>query len=498
MLIVYCEKRRELEATSCRRRTMRLHALTLRIALLGLVLLASACTSSTPDDESAVRDESSVSTEATSTTAVESATASPSSTATTNASTSTTSTTSTDAPTTSSSTTTGATTSVPPTTTAARRVDDVAVACSDVAEITSDLQGGSSGPGAVPGGVRIPIDNYGKANPDTYAGLWLDRSRGTKLVVAFTGDLTPHREAIFGVEGPLVGNEDVVVALVSATYSFAELEAAQQSMTSFFGAPDIGLSGSGIRTSQNIVTASLLDPTPDGLATFTAAIVGLPVCISVSQSPEPVRSMPSVIPAAGADPLVSCFQDIPFRLSALTNPQPLPLDHSLNELAGEISVADNKPFVPADWSILVETQTDLLTLRPSDGSILRYEAGNPWTFFNGGGGCNPRVVLPSPLRTVEWELDPAFPASTPDTTVIHVLAAERGCASGRAMGDRLLGPEVVERDDEVLIAFATNPPPGLNQNCPGNPSTPVTVELSAPLGTREVKDGLATGVGVGE
>lgn len=374
----------------------------------------------------------------------------------------------------------------------------MAVPCGEIAQITSDLEGGPSGPGEVPGGVRIPIDNYGKANPASYAGLWLDRSRGTKLVVAFTGDLTPHREAIFGTEGPLVGNEDVVVALVSTTYSFTELEAAQQSMNSFFGEPDIGLSGSGIRTSQNIVTASLLDPTPDGLATFTAAIAGLPVCISVFQSPEPVRSMPSVIPAAGADPLVACFQDTPFRLSALTNPQPFPSDHSLNELAGEVSVADNKPFVPTDWSILVETQEDLLTYRPADGSILRYKAGNPWTFYNGGGGCKPRVVLPSPLRTVEWELDPAFPVPTQDTLVIHVLATERGCASGRAMGDRLLGPEVVERDDEVLIAFATNPPPGLNQDCQGNPSTAVTVELAAPLGTRELKDGLATGVKVGE
>jgi len=65
------------------------------------------------------------------------------------------------------------------------------------------------------------------------------------------------------------------------------------------------------------------------------------------------------------------------------------------------------------------------------------------------------------------------------------------------MGDRLLGPEVVVTDSEVLIAFASIPPRGPS-GCPGNPSTPVTIELPAPVGDRRVVDGLELGVEISD
>ena len=77
----------------------------------------------------------------------------------------------------------------------------------------------------------------------------------------------------------------------------------------------------------------------------------------------------------------------------------------------------------------------------------------------------------------------------PEDTAIHLLATEWGCASGREMGDALRGPQVIETDDAVLVAFAVVPVAG-GATCPGNPSTAVTVELSAPLGERMVYDGL--------
>ena len=58
------------------------------------------------------------------------------------------------------------------------------------------------------------------------------------------------------------------------------------------------------------------------------------------------------------------------------------------------------------------------------------------------------------------------------------------------MGGALLDPQVVETDTSVLVAFAVVPPIALTVTCQGNPSTPVTVELSQPLGRRTIYDGL--------
>ena len=72
--------------------------------------------------------------------------------------------------------------------------------------------------------------------------------------------------------------------------------------------------------------------------------------------------------------------------------------------------------------------------------------------------------------------------------MVHLLATERECASGEPMGDRLRGPQVVETEDAVLIAFAATLQDG-DEECPGNPAAAVTVELPAPLGERTLRYG---------
>ena len=91
---------------------------------------------------------------------------------------------------------------------------------------------------------------------------------------------------------------------------------------------------------------------------------------------------------------------------------------------------------------------------------------------------------PSPDDDPDGERSPVT-----DDTTIHLLVTEWGCASGREMGDALRGPQVIETDDAVVVAFAVVPVVG-GANCEGNPSTSVTVELSDPLGRRWVYDGL--------
>ena len=65
-------------------------------------------------------------------------------------------------------------------------------------------------------------------------------------------------------------------------------------------------------------------------------------------------------------------------------------------------------------------------------------------------------------------------ASTPipmpgaaDTT-IDLLVTEQGCADGREMGDALKGPQVIETDVAVLVAFAVIPVAG-RSHLPGQP-----------------------------
>jgi hypothetical protein len=48
-------------------------------------------------------------------------------------------------------------------------------------------------------------------------------------------------------------------------------------------------------------------------------------------------------------------------------------------------------------------------------------------------------------------------------------------------------------DDTLRIAFAAEPPAG-DQSCQGNPEASATVELPAPLGEREIVEGLTIGL----
>ncbi len=149
------------------------------------------------------------------------------------------------------------------------------------------------------------------------------------------------------------------------------------------------------------------------------------------------------------------------------------------------------------WSLLYENDERASFIHVSDDGVSFIGAemganGWIWAGASGAGLCDVRLKLPDGLGAVEWELDPDAPTPDASSTEIRVLATERGCAGGQEMGDRLLGPHVVETDGAVRIAFAGIPQPGA-QRCPGNPAAPVVVELDAPLGERGIRDGLTIG-----
>lgn len=106
-----------------------------------------------------------------------------------------------------------------------------------------------------------------------------------------------------------------------------------------------------------------------------------------------------------------------------------------------------------------------------------------WSGSSIGGDCELHVVIEN-RSTVEWEVI----ESSPQSSIVRVRANERGCASGQAMGDRLRDPVVTLTPEVAYILLVADLPLGEFQECPGNPSVDVEVELSEPLGDREVRN----------
>ena len=115
------------------------------------------------------------------------------------------------------------------------------------------------------------------------------------------------------------------------------------------------------------------------------------------------------------------------------------------------------------------------------------EIGAAWRATRWG-DCQPEIILPDGLGVATWEPDPAEPAPGPRTTQFTALVTERACASGRSADGRILGPRVLSLEDRVIVVFGVRPLGGEFQECPGNPSSRITVDLGEPLGDRELVD----------
>jgi hypothetical protein len=74
---------------------------------------------------------------------------------------------------------------------------------------------------------------------------------------------------------------------------------------------------------------------------------------------------------------------------------------------------------------------------------------------------------------------------TPSAMELHLLVRERACASGRSPEGRI-SVNVDETDERIALSVGVSRLPGDEQTCPGNPSFPLVVRLSSPLGARLV------------
>ncbi|MDJ0496734.1 MAG: hypothetical protein QNJ75_11960 [Acidimicrobiia bacterium] len=169
-----------------------------------------------------------------------------------------------------------------------------------------------------------------------------------------------------------------------------------------------------------------------------------------------------------------------------------------------LSDAEGQYWPQEGWRLLHVTETEALVVaRDTENSGIAFIEleldGMKWRWAgaSAGGPCPLQIQLPDGLGVVTWRVDPDGGPLGIETTSIDVLATERNCASGQPMGDRLIGPEVLLTDEEVLIVFGVEPLGGA-QDCQGNPEQPVTVELPEPLGDRVVRDGVDTGLSLGD
>ena len=403
--------------------------------------------------------------------------------------------------------------------------------CDDVPPLAGDVIGNLPGGGNVDPIFLGVVQTYANEHRDTYAGVWIDRDAGGTVVVAFTDDPEPHRAELATrrptpsddvgmdprppiVDDRPIGQWDQTFDVVQATFTEAELEAAQARLNELFDDPGAGLESTGIGSTINRVTISLIEPTEAHVAALSRWVPADRVCVDgeplspdrhIFQPGDPLEVIVTPGPdgTIPSDTVVSCTGGAEFTLAALDTAVSV-AEYGDPQLIAELDAFLNGPegryWPQNDWYVLTEDD-DHLTAISADGhgaAFMTFEptrVGWSWAGASGYSRCRPRVVLPDGLGEVLWRLDPDFDPPTTESTEIHVLVTEQACVGGQAMGDRLLGPQVVETDSTVLLAFAAINLPGA-QACPGNPSTPVMVTLPSPLGDRHIRDGLVVPIDI--
>jgi hypothetical protein len=404
--------------------------------------------------------------------------------------------------------------------------------CKDLPLLAGDVIGNLPGGGNVDPVFLGVVQTYANEHRDTYAGLWIDRDAGGTLVVAFTDSPEPHRAELATrrptpsddvgmdprpsiVDDRPIGQWDQTFDVVQAAFTEAELQTTQEEVNELFDDPDVGLDATSVLPTINRVTISLTEPTEETVAALSARVPTDRVCVDGEPLPpdrrvfEPgdpldVIVVPDPNGTIPSDTVVSCAEPV-FPVSALDTAVPVAEygDHQLiAELDAWLNGPEGRYWPQAGWYVLTESdeQLTLISADPGGAAFMTFEAtrvGWSWAGASGYGKCRLRVKLPDELGEVRWKLDPAFDPPNPESTEIHVRVTERACVGGGAMGDRLLGPQVIETDSEVLIAFAAIALPGAH-TCPGNPSTPLTVTLPTPLGERRIHDGLVVPIDISQ
>jgi hypothetical protein len=92
------------------------------------------------------------------------------------------------------------------------------------------------------------------------------------------------------------------------------------------------------------------------------------------------------------------------------------------------------------------------------------------------------------VSAATWWVDPDAGSPARDATMIPAIIQERECASGRNPEGRVAEPQVSSAADAVLVTIWVRLAPG-PQDCQGNPTFPLSIDLKEPLGDRRLLDG---------
>lgn len=383
----------------------------------------------------------------------------------------------------------------PDSTTAPEPVADRLELCEDVAEHEPSVMGNLEG---VLDQVRDPdpryraiIRRYGLEHAPSSGGQWIDPDRGNVIVTAFTDDAEAHRAAI----AALVPSS-VKFDVVQVEFPEGELLAAHRRLGGFMG-PEFGLTGVGLGTKRNRVTLHFTDPPPGSLAELATLVPTHMVCAEIYRSPEPPSGPLAVIPdLAVDDPMVVCGRFGPMPYSRFLDPPRLDeVDHPAAERLREALDSPPGRLLPAGDYRVMDIGSDVVGFAAFSDEGIRdvtvvYGAGR-WrigAWSNHAYSCDVRVALLAGLGYVEIRRDAETGPASPDGT-IQLLVRISGCVKGRGEDEALRGPQLVETDDEVFVAFAAVGA-SVTDDCERFPWTmPVTITLSAPLGTRVLRDG---------
>lgn len=368
--------------------------------------------------------------------------------------------------------------------------DDALLACDDVPRLEGAVEGNLAGTQNPSDWLTGTIRSYG-GQQESFAGLWIDRAHGGALVAAFTDDLEAHREALTDLLP-----QGTPFDVVRAENSEAELDAVRAVIHDNVAELE-GLSSFGTPASLNRVEISFVDPPDITLDRLVELVPAATVCVDVFYPPDPPSGPLDIIPLANdSDPLVECRGIGKVRYSRLVDPLSVDeFDHpAVEALRAEIEAPSPEPIPAGAWSVM-HIDEDSATFAIVEGNVIAGTAsfrlaGDRWVLSGYGGGgrpCESRVPLPPGIAHVRVHLDPNT-LPRPASTSIFLFVQDIDCSNGRKIGDELRGPQIIETDDEVLVAFAVIPVWGV-ATCQGGPATPVTVELSRPLGERALLNG---------
>lgn len=113
-------------------------------------------------------------------------------------------------------------------------------------------------------------------------------------------------------------------------------------------------------------------------------------------------------------------------------------------------------------------------------------ADGTW-LLTSAGPCAQRLATDDDLGDADLTL---ADTPSPGDTSVDLLVHEQACASGQTAEGRIELVDLTEMTDQVQLRIGVRPAEG-DRTCQSNPPTPFTVELSDPLGDRDIVDASA-------